>query len=66
MKKSKLKKYVVRLNVPTVMWAIVDVVAESETDAVNKAFSYNEKGLVEFEESGYDNLDAELTSVELA
>lgn len=59
-----MKTYNVRLNLPTVMWAIVEVEATCEEDAVKQAFEQNAEGLVSYESSGFDHLDAELTDVE--
>ena len=59
-----LKKYEVRLNLPVVMWAILEIEAESEEEAIKKAFEQNAIGEVSYESSGFDHLDAELTSVE--
>lgn len=58
------KTFRVRLNVPTVVWAIVEVEATCPEDAVKQAFEQNAKGMVSYESSGYDHTDAELTDVE--
>ncbi len=65
-RKSIMKPYNVRLNLPTVMWAIVEVEASCEEDAIKQAFELNAKGEVSYESSGFDHLDAELTEVEEA
>lgn len=57
-------KYQVRLNCPTVMWAIVEVEAASESEAEEKALAANAEGTVSYEDAGFDTADAEVTDVE--
>lgn len=59
-----MKKYVVRLNVPTFAWALVEVEATCEEEAVKIAFERNAAGVVEYEYTALDNSDVELTGVE--
>lgn len=59
-----MKRYHVRLVVPTTMWAILEVEAKCEEEAIAKAFADNKAGTVSYEYSGYDNSDAELSGVE--
>ena len=61
---ATIKRYQVRLNLPTVMWAIVEVDATCEEDAIKQAFEKNAAGEVDYESAGFDHLDAELTDVE--
>lgn len=57
-------KYQVRLNCPTVMWAIVEVEAASEGEAEDKALAASVEGRVGYEFAGFDASDAEVTDVE--
>jgi len=64
------KHYAVRLEVPTVMWAIVEVEAKNEDEARSKALRASAEGgtgdlpPVFYEYGGFDNCDAEVTDVE--
>lgn len=61
-----MTKFVVRLNIPTVMWALVEVEAPNRKEAERLALAENEKGNVSYESAGLDTSDAEVTAVEAA
>jgi hypothetical protein len=46
------------------MWALVEVEATCEEDAIKQAFELNKAGEVSYESAGFDHSDAEVTSVE--
>lgn len=58
-------KYQVRLNIPTAMWAIVEIDADNEEVAKEMALRNCAAGLVSFEFTGFDNADAEVSDVEV-
>lgn len=58
-------KYIVRLNIPTTMWALVEVEAKCEEEAIKVAFERNKAGELSYEYSGFDLSDAELVDVEV-
>ena len=60
----KTKKYEVRLNIPTAMWAIIEVEAKNSKEAKAKALAENESGNVSYEYEGFQNSDAEVVAVE--
>ena len=59
-----MKKYIVRLNLPCVMWAIVEVEADSQKQAEEMALEEAHLGKVDFESAGFDMQDAEITDCE--
>ena len=62
--KRKSKTFVVRLSLPTSMWALVEVKATCPEDAVKQAFELNERGEIDYEQTAPDHLDAELVAVD--
>lgn len=58
------KKYTVRLQIPTVMWALVEVEATCVEGAIAQAYVLNKEGRVDYEHGGYDNYDAEVVYVD--
>lgn len=50
----------VRMTVPTEVWALVNVEATSEADAIKKAFEMNKRGEIAFEYAGYDSNEAQV------
>jgi hypothetical protein len=59
-----MRKFQVRLVIPTCMWAIVEVEADNEEAAIDKALESNSKGEVSYEDSGYDQSEAEVQDVD--
>lgn len=59
-----MKTYNARLNLPVVMWAIVEVEAKSQDEAERLALVQARSGEVDFESAGFDHRDAEVTDCE--
>lgn len=57
-------KYMVRLEVPMVAWALVTVEADTPEQAEALALKANEEGTVSFEYGGLDLRGAEVADVE--
>jgi hypothetical protein len=56
-------KYRVLLNIPTSLWAIVEIDAVSPKDAGHIALASAQNGEVDFENSGFDFSDTEIVDV---